>query len=80
MPKLMLTHAKTVLEDKAYSSVKGLRMFLYFHRAFLFLLDAFPNVRHDLEIMIKNFVEDESFRHKDKTPDLGALLTMLSVS
>ena len=39
MPKLMLTHILAVVNDKAYSSIKGIRMLLFFHRAFLFLLD-----------------------------------------
>lgn len=59
MPYMMLTHAMQALEDKDYSSIKGLRMFLMFHRAFLFLLDAHPNVKQDLENRIKNFIESE---------------------
>ncbi len=55
-------------------------MFLSFHRAFLFLLDAHPNVRTELETKIKNFIEDESKRHKNHTPDLGILMAMVSVS
>lgn len=80
MPFMMLTHALQVLEDKSYSSIKGLRMFLCFHRAFMFLLDAHPNVRQELELIIKNFIENENYRHKDLTPDLGVLLTLISVS
>lgn len=80
MPFMMLTHAMSVLSDKAYSSIKGLRMFLSFHRAFLFMLDAHPNVKVELETKIKSFIESEEFRHKDKTPDLGVLLTFLTVS
>lgn len=80
MPLLLLTHAMQVIEDKAYSSIKGLRMFVYFHRAFLFLLEEHPNVRNELETILKNFIEDENFRHKSKTNDLGVILALLSVS
>ena len=45
VPYMMLTHAMQALEDKDYSSIKGIRMFLMFHRAFLFLLDNHPNVK-----------------------------------
>ncbi len=76
----MLTHVIQVLDDKAYSSIKGLRMFLCFHRAFLFLLEAHPNVKVELETSIKQFIESEEFRHKNHTPDLGALLAFLTVS
>lgn len=77
---MMLTHALQVLEDKSYSSIKGLRMFLCFHRAFLFLLDAHPNVKLDVETRIKNFIENEDMRTKTNTPDLGVFLTLISVS
>lgn len=80
MPYMMLTHAMQVLSDKSYSSIKGLRMFLCFHRAFLFLLDAHPNVKVDLETKIKNFIESEEHRSKEHTPDLGVLLALLTVS
>mmetsp|Transcript_28885 Transcript_28885/g.27790 ORF Transcript_28885/g.27790 Transcript_28885/m.27790 type:complete len:108 (+) Transcript_28885:1003-1326(+) len=55
-------------------------MFLCFHRAFIFLLDQHPNIKNELETSIKNFVESEEKRTKDYTPDLGVLLTLLSVS
>lgn len=77
---MMLTHVMQALQDKEYSSIKGLRMFLSFHRAFLFLLDHHPNVRTEMETKIKNFIENEDMRHKNHTPDLGVLLTFLSVS
>lgn len=55
-------------------------MFLCFHRAFLFLLDSHPNVKVELETKIKNFIESEQLRDKDNTPDLGVLMTLLTVS
>jgi hypothetical protein len=55
-------------------------MFLSFHRAFLFLLDNHPNVKVEMETKIKRFIENEEFRHKNHTPDLGVLMTFLAVS
>ena len=80
MPYMMLTHAMQALESIDYSSIKGLRMFMMFHRAFIFLLDNHPNVKQELEQNIKNFIESEDFRHKNKTPDLGVLMACLTVS
>ncbi|CDW80044.1 ubiquitin-conjugating enzyme family protein [Stylonychia lemnae] len=80
LPYMMLTHAIQALENIEFSSIKGLRMFLMFHRAFLFLLDHHPNVRHDLEVRIKKFIESEECRHKKHTSDLGVLMACLSVS
>jgi thiamine phosphate synthase YjbQ (UPF0047 family) len=80
MPYMMITHVLQALEDKEFSSIKGLRMFLMFHRAFIFLLDAHPSVKNDIENKIKNFIESEEHRHKSLTPDLGVLMACLSVS
>ena len=80
LPYMMLTHAMQALQDKEYSSIKGLRMFLSFHRAFIFLLDNHPNVKQEMETKIKNFIENEEFRHKNHTSDLGVLMTFLTVS
>jgi len=55
-------------------------MLLCFHRAFLFMLDHHPNVRKEMELKIKNFIESEDARHKQVTPDLGVFLAMVSVS
>ena len=55
-------------------------MFLMFHRAFIFLLDAHPSVKNEVETKIKNFIESEEHRHKNRTPDLGVLMACLSVS
>lgn len=80
MPYMMITHCMQALEDKEFSSIKGLRMFLMFHRAFLFLIDSHPSVRTDIETKIKNFIENEEFRNKQHTPDLGVLMACLAVS
>ena len=55
-------------------------MFLCFHRAFIFLIEAHPNIKIEIETRIKNFIESEEQRNKDNTPDLGVLLALLSVS
>jgi len=55
-------------------------MFLMFHRAFIFLLDAHPSVKNDIELKIKNFIESEEHRHKNHTSDLGILIACLAVS
>jgi hypothetical protein len=44
------------------------------------MLDTHPNVKVDVETRIKSFIENEEKRNKENTPDLGVLLTLLSVS
>lgn len=77
---MMISHAMKALEDKDYSSIKGLRMFLMFHRVFLFLLDHHPNVKQEIETKIADFIQSEEKRHKNFTPDIGILMALLSVS
>jgi len=55
-------------------------MFLSFHRAFIFLLDSFPEVREKLETTLKNFIENEDMRHKSINQDSRILFAYLSVS
>ena len=80
MPKLLLTHSMQLLNDKAYSSILGLRMLNYFHRAFIFMLDHHPQVQNQLEKDVEQFIHDEGFRNKDNTPDLGVIPAMVCAS
>ena len=80
MPKLLLTHCVQLMNDKAYSSIKGIRMLNYFHRAFIFMLEAHPQVQFELEQTIERFINDEEFRGKDSTTDIGMILAMVTVS
>ena len=77
MPKLMLTHIVQLMNDIAYSSIKGIRMLNYFHRGFLFMLEQHPQMQFKLEKQIELFMNDDDFRGKDQTPDLGIILGLL---
>ena len=80
MPKLLLTHIAQLMNDKAYSSIKGIRMLNYFHRAFLFMLEQHPQVQFKLEKQIELFMNDEEYRSREKTPDVGMILGFLCAS
>lgn len=80
MPKLLLTHIVQLMNDKAYSSIKGIRMLNYFHRAFIFMLDQHPQVQYELENQVERFINDDDFRNKDNTPDLGMIVAMVCAS
>merc|ERR1712216_795705 len=45
-----------------------------FWRTLRWLVDSRPSLREQIRTKLSAFVTDEAHRHKDKTPDLGALL------
>jgi ubiquitin-protein ligase len=50
-----------------------------FWRTFRWLVDTRSALRSQLLKTLSNFVRGEAFRHKDATPDLGAILVMYTV-
>ena len=80
LPKLVLIHCVQLMNDKAYSSIQGIRMLNYFHRAFLFLLEMHPQMQFELEKTLERFINDEEFRGKEQTIDIGMILAMVTVS
>jgi hypothetical protein len=50
-----------------------------FWRTFRWLVDTRPNLRSKIGKSLTCFVSDAKFRHKDYSPDLGALLVLFTV-
>jgi len=50
-----------------------------FWRTFRWLVDTRPLLRTKVGVTLSRFVSDVKFRHKDKSPDLGALLVLFTV-
>jgi len=50
-----------------------------FWRVFRYLVDGRPSLQQSLCKTLTKFVKDENMRHKDVTPDVGALLVMYTV-
>jgi len=49
-----------------------------FWRTLRWLVDTRPTLRNRIGELLTNFVADEGFRHKDKTPDLGMVLVLFT--
>eukprot|EP01022_Parablepharisma_sp_SALTPOND_P003502 TRINITY_DN1141_c0_g1_i1.p1 TRINITY_DN1141_c0_g1~~TRINITY_DN1141_c0_g1_i1.p1 ORF type:complete len:1379 (+),score=244.39 TRINITY_DN1141_c0_g1_i1:5896-10032(+) len=79
-PKLMVTLAVNMMEQKEHTSLKALRALCYFYRLFVLLLDKYPELYEQIETTLGNFKADEKFRVKDTMPNLGDLLIKLMVS
>ena len=50
-----------------------------FWRTFRWLVDTRESLRNKVAATLTRFVKEESFRHKDHSPDLGALLVLFTV-
>merc|ERR1712070_734305 len=50
-----------------------------FWRTLRWLVDTRPTLLASIKSMLAKFVSNESFRHKDSTPDLGMLLVLFTV-
>merc|ERR1719401_1244224 len=50
-----------------------------FWRTLRWLVDTRQALRGRIGTLLSSFVADDSFRHKDKTPDLGMVLVLFTV-
>eukprot|EP00831_Metopus_contortus_P031985 TRINITY_DN25959_c0_g1_i1.p1 TRINITY_DN25959_c0_g1~~TRINITY_DN25959_c0_g1_i1.p1 ORF type:complete len:1431 (-),score=259.64 TRINITY_DN25959_c0_g1_i1:38-4204(-) len=79
-PKLMVTLVVNMMEQKEHTSLKALRALIYFFRLFVMMLDQHPELYSNIDEMLGKFKDDEKNRVKDVTPNLGNLLSFLTVS
>ncbi len=79
-PKLMVTLVVNMMEQKEHTSLKALRAFCYFYRLFVLLMDKYPELYDQVETSLTNFKADEKNRIKDAMPNLGNMLSSLTVS
>jgi len=80
IPKMMVTLAVNMMEQKEHTSLKALRTFYYFYRLFILLLEEHPDIYAQVEDSIEKFKSDEKNRLKAVTPNLGELLCKLAAS
>jgi len=69
---------KTLLNNKV--SEKALQGYLLFHHMLLWYGKQFPYIRTSAEEAINEFIRDPTMRYKDKCPNLGEWLVLLSLS
>ena len=55
-------------------------MLLYFHRAFLFVLEHHPEVQQAIEEKLLHFVKNEQMRTQFHLPELEQILALSTVS
>ena len=80
MPKLLSTLVVDMMNEALHSSLKAIRMLIYFFRLFRLLLVEHPEMEKQLNEKIAAFVKNPEERHKDNTASLGDILAYVAVS
>jgi len=79
LPKLM----NNLLVETATGvlpGVTGLRLYCLIHRLLLALNEQYPAIGKKATQFISDFIHNDAARHKNVTPNLGELITMLSIT
>lgn len=80
LPKLIIAHVADLIQEFRHVSILAIRRLVNFVRLFRLLLDLYPEMIDDIDSKIENFIKSDEKRHKDHTPSLGDLLSLVTVS
>ena len=80
MPKFFNYVALNILSEKVHNSSRGIQILIYIFRILILLVNEYPEFKEEVNKNIEKFIKDPNERIKDKTPSLGDLLVMLTVS
>ena len=80
MPKFFNYIVLNIMSEKVHNSSRAIEILLYVYRVMILLAQNFKEFKADVNKNIEQFIKDPEQRIKEKTPSLGDLLVMLSVS
>ena len=80
MPKFFNYICVNIIGEKVHNSSRAIEILIYVYRSMLLLEEAFPEIRNEANKIIDEFIKNPEQRIKEKTPSLGDLLVMLSLS
>ena len=80
MPKFFNYIVLNIMSEKVHNSSRALEILMYVFRVMLLLEEAFPEIKAEVNKNLEEFIKNPEQRIKDKTPSLGDLLVMLSIS
>ena len=80
MPKFFNYICLNIMSEKVHNSSRAIEILIYVFRVMLLLEEAFPEIKTEANKNLEEFIKNPEQRIKDKTPSLGDLLVMLSLS
>ena len=80
MPKFFNYVCLNILSEKVHNSSRAIQILIYIFRILILLAKEYPEFKNETNKNIEKFIKDPNERVKDKTPSLGDLLVMLTVS
>jgi hypothetical protein len=80
MPKLIITHLVSMVDESKHISLQAIRRLVNFLRLFRLLIELEPSVEETIKERLDVFIKDESKRIKDHCGSLGDLLAFALVS
>ena len=80
MPKFFNYICLNIMSEKVHNSSRAIEILIYVYRVMLLLIEAFPEIKAEANKNIDEFIKNPEQRIKEKTPSLGDLLVMLSLS
>ena len=80
MPKFFNYICLNIISEKVHNSSRAIEILMYVYRILIMLAQTYPEFKAEANKKLEDFIKDPENRTKDKTPSLGDLLVMLSVS
>ena len=80
MPVLINSCCLNIVRESVQNSSRAIEVILYIYRALIMLLNEYPDIKKEVNKKLDNFIKLPEERIKEKTPNLGNLLVMLSIS
>jgi hypothetical protein len=80
IPRLMNSMVVSVMSGNIHASIKALEGYCIFHRILLEFTFRYPELAKSVNNKARNFINDDNFRHKSQTPNLGEFLPLIAVS
>ena len=80
MPKFFNYICLNIMSEKVHNSSRAIEILIYVFRVMLLLEEAFPEIKAEANKNLEEFIKNPEQRIKEKTPSLGDLLVMLSLS
>jgi len=70
----------SVMSGNIHASLKALEGYCKFHRMMIEFVTRYPELQKSVNAKAKRFIEDDDFRHKASTPNLGEFLPQMAVA